>query len=55
VLVREKGLLLRAQVPAPANPGARPVQIEGCSLELHPGWTLAPGGRPGDFVLKPLS
>jgi len=52
VLVREKGLIARAQVPAPADPAARPVKLDGCSLELHPGWTLAPGARAGDFVVK---
>ena len=52
VLVREKGKIVRAQVPAPADPAARPVKLDGCSLELHAGWTLAPGTRAGDLVVK---
>ncbi|HKO05640.1 MAG TPA: hypothetical protein VJW51_12865 [Candidatus Acidoferrales bacterium] len=53
VLVREKGLIVRAQVPAPPDPAARSLKLDGCSLELNPGWALAPGARAGDFVLKP--
>jgi hypothetical protein len=53
VLVRQNGQLLRAQVPAPADAAGRPVKLDGCTLELHAGWTLAPGERAGDFVLKP--
>ena len=53
VLLRENGLLVRAQVPAPADPAARPLKLEGCTLDLHAGWTVAPTNRPGDFVLKP--
>lgn len=53
VLVREKGLLVRAQIAAPANPAARPVKLDGCTLDLHAGWALAPGERAGDLVLKP--
>ena len=39
-------------VPAPADPLARPVTGAGWTLELAPGWTLAPGERPGDFLLR---
>ena len=52
VLVREKGSIVRAQVPAPADSAARPVKLDGCTLDLHAGWTLAPGERAGDYVLK---
>jgi hypothetical protein len=52
VLAREKGLLVRAQVPAPADPAARPVKLDGCTLDLHAGWTLTPAGRPGDFLVR---
>jgi len=53
VLVQEKGLIVGAQIPAPADPAARPLVLDGCTLELHEGWTLAPGDRAGDFLLKP--
>ena len=53
VLVRQNGKIVRAQVPAPADPAARPVKLDGCTLDLHAGWTLAPGVRAGDYVLKP--
>lgn len=39
-------------VPAPTDVSARPVRGEGWTLELNDGWTLAPGAREGDFVLK---
>ena len=52
VLVRENGQLVRAQVPAPADPGARPLRLDNCKLDLHAGWMLAPGERTGDFVVK---
>ena len=55
VLVRENGKIVRAQAPAPADPSARPVRLDGCTLDLHAGWTLAPGARAGDYVLKPGS
>jgi hypothetical protein len=55
VLVRENGLIVRAQVPAPAEPGSRPLKIDGCTLDLHPGWIVSPSERPGDYVLKAAS
>ncbi|HEX8187221.1 MAG TPA: hypothetical protein VF586_02650 [Pyrinomonadaceae bacterium] len=39
-------------VPAPADPTARPLTGDGWTLELEEGWSLAPGSRAGDFVLK---
>lgn len=54
VLVREKGLFVRAQIPAPTDPAARPLKLDGCTLDLHAGWTIAPDERAGDFVLKPV-
>lgn len=39
-------------VPAPSDPAARPLRGDGWTLELNDGWTLAPGARGGDFVLK---
>jgi len=52
VLVREKRLIVRALVPAPADPAERPLKLDGCTLDLHAGWTVAPGERAGDFVLE---
>jgi hypothetical protein len=52
LLVRGPTRVIRAQVPAPANAQERPLKGEGWTLELTPGWTLAPGPRPGDFALK---
>jgi hypothetical protein len=39
-------------VPAPSDTTQRPLRGEGWTLELDDGWTLAPGARGGDFVLK---
>jgi len=39
-------------VSAPASLGASPIQGKGWTLELNPGWTLATGGRKGDYVVK---
>lgn len=39
-------------VTAPADADARPVRGDGWTLELKDGWTLAPGERAGDIVLK---
>jgi hypothetical protein len=53
LIVRETNRhVIRVQVPAPASPQERPVKGEGWTLELKPGWTLVPGSRPGDFILK---
>ena len=41
-------------VPAPADASARPLRGDGWALELNDGWTLAPGARAGDFVLKKI-
>lgn len=39
-------------VPAPSDASVRPVGGDGWTLELKEGWSLAPGARAGDFVLK---
>lgn len=41
-------------VAAPADAGQRPARGDGWLLELKEGWTLAPGGRKGDFVVRKL-
>jgi hypothetical protein len=52
LFVREGGLIVRVVVAAPADANARPLRGDGWTLELAPGWTLAPGERKGDFVLR---
>ncbi|HXG68697.1 MAG TPA: hypothetical protein VNO70_26610 [Blastocatellia bacterium] len=57
ILTVTKGALMsptftKIQVPAPANPGARPVEGDGWKLELNAGWMIAPGERKGDYVIK---
>jgi hypothetical protein len=52
LLVRENGRLARAQVQAPKDAAAHPVAGDGWTLDLKPGWVLAPGPRAGDFTLK---
>jgi hypothetical protein len=39
-------------VPAPADASVRPLSGDGWTLELNDGWSLSPGPRRGDFVLK---
>jgi hypothetical protein len=43
------------RVPAPADPGARPVAGPGWVLQLEPGWTIQPSGRPGSFAVVPAA
>jgi hypothetical protein len=52
VLARENGRVVRAQVPAPTDPSKTPMAGNGWTLELKPGWELAPGSRPRDFVVR---
>ncbi len=62
-LVAEKGALLPTKegtitgvrVPAPKDASARPVAGDGWTLTLKPGWTLSPGERHGDWILKPTT
>jgi hypothetical protein len=37
---------------APADASRRPARGDGWTLELNDGWTLVPGARVGDFVVK---
>jgi hypothetical protein len=39
-------------VAAPADPSKLPARGDGWTLELNDGWSLAPGGRAGDFVVS---
>jgi hypothetical protein len=49
----EKGSLVRAQVPAPKAPAARPLAGDGWTLDLKDGWELRAGPRAGDLELAP--
>ncbi|HEX6625111.1 MAG TPA: hypothetical protein VF064_15475 [Pyrinomonadaceae bacterium] len=46
------GRITKVYLSRPADPAARPLKGEGWTLQLNPGWTLAPGPRDGDHVLK---
>lgn len=46
------GRITQIRLAAPADAAARPLRGEGWTLELSPGWTLAPGNRAGDYVLQ---
>ena len=46
------GRFMKVYLSRPADPSARPLRGEGWTLQLNPGWTLAPGPRDGDHVLK---
>ncbi len=48
----ESGHIAAVQVVAPADAAARPLKGEGWTLELKPGWTVAPGSRAGDFEVR---
>jgi len=39
------------RVSAPTDPAAHPVQGDGWTLQLAPGWTVQPGTRAGSFVV----
>lgn len=52
LVVRRNGLLVSAQMPAPADPNAHPLKGDGWRLELEPGWTVVSASRAGDFTLK---
>lgn len=56
ILEVEGGALMKSDwsaviVTAPAKPTGSPVQGEGWTLQLKPGWKLQPGARKGDLVL----
>jgi len=42
----------KVSVPAPSDTSARPLTGDGWTLELKPGWRLAPGKRVGDYIVK---
>jgi len=46
------GQLIRARVPAPSDPSARPLKGEGWSLEIANGWEIVPGDRAGEVKIR---
>ena len=46
------GQMVRARVPAPTDPSARPLKGVGWSLELANGWEVVPGERSGDVTIR---
>ena len=52
LLVRENGKIVRAQVPAPADPSKTPLTGKGWTLELKPGWLVISEGKRGDFTVR---
>lgn len=57
ILTVTKGALIKSDfsriyVSAPSNLSASPIQGDGWTLELNPGWTIANGERKGDYILK---
>lgn len=53
LMIREGGRMTKVYVSSPSSLNARPITGDGWRLELKEGWTLAPGERKGDYVLKP--
>ncbi len=57
ILTVSKGALMNSTfskiyVSAPSDLSMSPIQGDGWTLELNSGWTIAPGSRPGDYVVK---
>lgn len=57
ILTVNKGALIKSDfsriyVSAPSNLGASPIQGDGWTLELNPGWTVVAGERKGDYIVK---
>lgn len=59
ILTVTKGALIRSDfskiyVSAPSSLSGSPLRGEGWTLELNADWTVAPGERKGDYVVKKL-
>jgi hypothetical protein len=57
ILTVSKGALInstfsKVYVSAPSGLSSSPIQGDGWTLELNPGWTIAAGERKGDYVAK---
>jgi len=51
LMLMNKGMMTGVRLPAPADPAARPLEGDGWTLTLNPGWSVVPGKRKGDFDL----
>ena len=50
--LESNGTPLDVVVPVPGAPDARPLVGDGWTLELAPGWSVEPGERDGDLILR---
>ena len=60
ILTVTKGALIdsmfsKIYVAAPKEISSSPIQTEGWTLELNPGWTIVAGQRKGDYAVKKLA
>ncbi len=51
LMLMKEGLIHGVRVPAPRDASARPLNGDGWTLTLNPGWSVVPGKRKGDFDL----
>lgn len=53
LMIRESGgRISKVYVSAPADIDGQPLKGDGWTLQLNSGWTLTPGERKGDYILK---
>jgi hypothetical protein len=51
----DRGWVTGVVVPAPAGSTDPPVAGEGWTLDVADGWEVAPGQRPGDWIVRPAA
>jgi hypothetical protein len=49
----DRGWITGVAVPAPSGSTDPPAAGEGWTLKLAEGWEIAPGQRPGDWLVRP--
>jgi hypothetical protein len=54
MIQNEGGRIMQVYLSPPQDPKGRPLKGEGWTLKLTPGWSIVPGSREGDFLLKRL-
>lgn len=52
MIQNEGGRIIKVYVSIPADLNARPLKGDGWILQLEAGWTVTPGERKGDYILK---
>ena len=52
LMAREGGKVTKVYVPAPKDSTAQQLTGDGWTLKTNSGWTITPGQRKGDFLLK---